>query len=321
MQIRFGEIRHVQDLARALGTNVEDLEVYLVPANQAALYTTIRIPKRGRKRRGEFRTVYRARQDLKVLQKNIADAIASSTIFDDCVQGFVQKRSIATNARVHLGQRILLRADIHHFFESITFEQVQTALSSLGCIPAIALTLARVCTRDGHLPEGSSSSPVIANLVGRFLDADLKNLAAAHGCRYTRYADDLTFSGDELPDPGRVQDLIARHGFKLRDDECRTQRRGRSQYVTGLTIADTERPHIAKRAKRRLRLELHYAARFGIAEHLKRTNPGAYMEREIKRLGGWVTFMFSVEGPESTRWYYDKWTIIRDNANEEGGFV
>jgi retron-type reverse transcriptase len=315
--IRFGEIRHLPDLASALGTTVDDIVRFTQPGEQAQCYAAIRLPKKGKRRKGEFRTVYKVAQELRILQKQIATAVAECTTFDGHVQGFVNGRSIVTNATVHLGQRILLHADIRHFFETITVEQVDRAFRALGCVPEVASALARVCTLDGHLPEGSSASPIIANLVAGYLDNDLKTLAQAHGCRYTRYADDITFSGDSVPDSARVAAILLQHGFALRDGTCRTQHKGRGQYVTGLTIADTRRPRLPRVAKRRLRLELHYAARFGLENHLERAGRSRTRQQEMKRLGGWISFMSSVEGKAATQRFYDRWLEIGSQEEPE----
>jgi len=320
VEIRFSELRHDADVARALGTTIDALARYAKAADQSGFYTTIRLPKQSRKRPGEYRTVYKAEQPLALLHKNIASAIAAATTFEDHVQGFVSKRSIVTNARVHLGQKLLLHADIHHFFESITIDQVHAALRSLGCNAEVARLLAGVCTRNARLPEGSNSSPILANLVGRFLDADLKNLARAHGCHYTRYADDITFSGDEVPDCAQVAAILQQYGFALRDGRCRTQRRGRAQYVTGLTISDPRGPHIPRRMKRRLRLELYYATRYGLRGHLARTNSRRSPAQELNRLGGWISFMSSVEGRQATQRFHETWSRLdsRETRVENG---
>ena len=226
------------------------------------------------------------------------------------MQGFVSKRSIVTNARLHLAQKHLLHADIDAFFDSITLEQVHDAFVSLGCLAPVATTLARLCTLRGTLPQGSSASPIVANLVCRLLDADLQTLAAAHGCKYSRYADDITISGDQLPPEARVGELLAQHGFTLRDGKCRTQHRGRNQYVTGLTVFDSVSPRISRRAKRRLRLELYFAERFGLASHLSRSGGGSSERVALNRLGGWISFMFSVESVAATR-FYEQWKRIK----------
>ena len=309
--IRFAEIRHVDDLARVLGTTVADLRELTRPGAKASRYQQIVLPKKGKRRQGQVRIVYKVRQDLKLLQSAIAGAIAAAAVFDEHVQGFVNKRSIVSNARVHLGQKQLLHADIHHFFESITTDQVRGAFVSLGCLPDVASMLAELCTLDGRLPEGSSSSPAVANVVARYLDADLKSLAVANGCRFTRYADDITISGDVVPDGSRVEAILRQQGFALRDGKCRTQARGKSQYVTGLTIGDPSRPHIPRIVKRRLRLELYYARKFGLTNHLNRSGSGYATSQAIKRLGGWISFMSSVEGKDATERLYRQWLAIR----------
>jgi retron-type reverse transcriptase len=308
--IRFSEIRHLDDLARAFGTTVDEIQQFLSATTKATRYQSIRLRKKGKRRQGQFRTVYKVAQNLKLLQANVATAIAASTEFEEHVQGFVNKRSIVSNARLHLGQKLLLHADIHHFFESITLAHVDSAFRSLGCVPLVASALANICTLDDRLPEGSSASPIIANLVARYLDADLKSLAQAHGCRYSRYADDITISGDVVPDAARVAALLGQHGFELREGKCRTQRRGKSQYVTGLTIADRRTPRIPRIVKRRLRLELHYATRFGLQDHLDRTGSDRSSWQEIKRLGGWVSFMSSVEGKDATEALHRSWSAL-----------
>jgi len=310
--IRFSDLRHMSDLAAAVNTTVDDVARFSHPEEQAQFYTLIRLPKKGKRRKGEFRTVYKVAQGLRVVHKQIAEAIAACTTFGEHVQGFVSHRSIVTNAAVHLGQRTLLHADIHHFFESVTVAQVERAFQSLGCVPAVASELARICTLDGRLPEGSSASPILANLVVGHLDNDLKTLAQAQGCRYTRYADDITFSGDAVPESEQVAAILSQHGFALRGGACRLQHKGRAQYVTGLTIADARAPRVPRVAKRRLRLELYYAARFGLASHMEHAHVPTTPSVENKRLGGWISYMSSVEGKTSTQWLYDRWLKIRD---------
>lgn len=192
--------------------------------------------------------------------------------FPEYVQGFVQKRSIVSNARTHLGQKTLLHADIENFFDSISFEQVLEAFQTLGFREPVGGTLARVCTLNSRLPQGSSASPIIANSVCRHMDTDLNTLAAATRSKFSRYADDITFSGDDVPDEKQVKTVLNRYGFSLREDRCRTQRRGKSQYVTGLTISDPASPRVGRKLKRRLKLELHYAGRYGIEGHIDRVH-------------------------------------------------
>jgi len=264
----FREIRHLDDLAQRLGCESKIIRTFVDAESQLEFYDELRIPKR--RRGGMFRTVYRVNEaQLMQMHKTIAGTVSSVAVFPECVHGFVRRRSIVTNAKKHLGQRLLLHADIKNFFESITLDQVCSAFVSLGCRSEVAWILGRLCTLNGFLPQGVHSSPVLSNLVCRYLDADLMQLAAAHGCVYTRYADDITLSGDMIPEPSNVENILHSHGFHLRDGKCRIQRRGYSQFVTGLSVADPQRPRCSRKEKKRLRLILHYASRYGLEGHLR----------------------------------------------------
>jgi len=126
------------------------------------------------------------------------------------------------------------------------------------------------------------------------LDADLSAFASRLSARYTRYADDLTFSGERPVDVSAIRRIAESHGFKLRDDKARTQWRGRSQYVTGLCVGAPTGPRVPVRAKRRLRLELYYAEKFGIDSHLSHVRREWSARRLRAYFQGWIDFLHSV---------------------------
>jgi len=321
--LHFGEIETEGELAEIFGCEVEDLLRIANATDQLEFYEQIYLPKRSRKRRGEFRVVYKAKfQFLRLLQKNIATALSTCTEFHSCVQGFTAKRSIVTNAKVHLGAKILLHADIKNFFESVKLAQIEEAFQSLGCNDIVASTLSKVCSLNGFLPQVSSASPIIANLVCQKLDTDLLALANASGSEYTRYADDITFSGDNVPREDAIARLLKKYGFELRAEKCRTQKKGKPQYVTGLTVSDTSHPRVPRQTKRRLRLELYYARKFGLENHLARTgneDPPAWAEH---RIDGWIRFIHSVE-PAKAKIFAAQWAEVPrvGEINPEGDDV
>lgn len=277
---------------------MQRIDSYAKAADQAAYYQVIRIPKRGPRRRGQFRTVHKAKSYwLGQIHYMMARLIAGNTSFQPHVQGFVHRRSILTNASQHLGARIVLHGDLTNFFDSITVEQVRDGLESLASPPAMASLIASVCTIDGRLRQGTHCAPILANLVCRQLDVDMLTLAAAYGGRYTRYADDLTFSGEDVPTSEQVRALVERHGFQLRDGRCYRQQKGRTQYVTGLTVAD-ERPRLPRKMKRNMRLVLYYVEKYGIDSHLARTSDKAGY-KDQRTLEGALRFFHSIE-PELT---------------------
>lgn len=299
---RLHELQTMDEVAKACGLGVAGIEAYAGESNQANLFWLIKIPKHGRKRRGTHRIVYKARRpELSSFHRSIAMVVVNSGNFGDHVQGFVKKRSTRTNAEQHLGARILLHADIVAFFDTISAEHVQQAFISAGTPPAIALTLARACTIDGYLRQGTRCAPAIANLVCRHLDLDMIALAGVFGAVYTRYADDLTFSGDRVPPSDSVEAILKKYGFALRDGRCSMQIRGRNQYVTGLTIADVQQPRLPKRTKRRLRLVLHFIEKFGIDGHAKNRGMGDF-GREFMALDGMLRYVNAIEPELAQKW-------------------
>jgi retron-type reverse transcriptase len=315
--VRLPDIETEADLAEAFGCSLDDLSKITQASDQLAFYARILIPKRGRKQKGQHRVVYKpTMQALRLLQKNIATALSSYTEFDDCVQGFTAKRSIVTNARAHLGAKVLMHADIKDFFESIKLAAINEAFESLGCNPTVASALAKICSLNGFLPQGSSASPIIANMVCRSLDADLLALAAGSRSTYTRYADDMTFSGETVPNETALKHLFAKHGFEMRDGTCRTQKKGKAQYVTGLTVADVSSPHVARRAKHRLRLELHYIRKYGLADHLAHNGRPEPEHWAASRIEGWIRFLHSVE-PARAKTFATQWEQRKDNPSTD----
>jgi retron-type reverse transcriptase len=118
-----------------------------------------------------------------------------------------------------------------------------------------------------HLPQGSPTSPALANLAAFGLDRRLDGLAARFGATYTRYADDLTFSGDRtlVRQAGRiialVEDIAADEGFRVNEAKTRVRTRAQRQLVTGLVV--NERPNVTRADYDRLRAVLHDAATNG----------------------------------------------------------
>jgi retron-type reverse transcriptase len=200
--------------------------------------------------------------------------------------GFRRQRSILTNARFHVGQPLVVRLDIKDFFPTITWPRVFGLFRGLGHDRPTAGMLANLCTHQGVLPQGAPTSPAISNLVCLRLDARLLALACKAGGRYTRYADDMTFSGPLeikgiLP---TVRKIVAEEGFQVASEKTRLARRCRQQLVTGLVV--NERPNVPRRRRRLIRAIVHNAARQGLASQNRQNHP-----HFAAWLAGWVRFI------------------------------
>lgn len=262
-----------RDLAKALGCRKQLLKGVVTSKNRSSFYTEHRLPKS----KGGHRLVYEPGPELKTAQRTFVerfDAFARQHIVGypgKSVHGFVHKRGICSNARVHVGAQMLLRADIRSFFASISRKMVEESLRGHELTQKCARIVARFVTMNGALVEGAPTSPLIANLVCLPLDGELEALASATDTNYTRYADDLTFSGDRLPDRESIEAVLSTHGFKLSEKKFRVTKRGQAQYVTGMSVSSPPEPRAPRPLKRRLRQELYYANKYGIKSHSQRS--------------------------------------------------
>ena len=166
-----------------------------------------------------------------------------------------------TNARPHVGKKIVLRFDIKDCFPAIHFGRVRGLLLALGYSYPVAATLAALMTdlpRQAVLAEGrkyyspigprvcvqgSPTSPGLSNAVLLRLDRRLAGFASMRNFAYSRYADDLTFSGNDLAQIGSflraVPRIVAAEGFAINRKKTRVMREGSRQTVTGVVVNES----------------------------------------------------------------------------------
>lgn len=158
--------------------------------------------------------------------------------------GFVKGRSILTNASIHCGAEYVASLDLSAFFHSVTLPRVRGILLSLGFTPAQAHSGALLSTAivapslPRCLPQGAATSPCLANLAAKRLDSRLAGAAAAEGFAFTRYADDLTFSGPTHPVRllRLAHRIIQEEGFNVNARKTRVARAPSLRLVTGLDV-------------------------------------------------------------------------------------
>ncbi|MGX9120464.1 reverse transcriptase family protein [Mesorhizobium sp. BHbsci] len=254
------------------------------------------IPKRNRKR--GCRTVWEpllAKPEYKALARRLETffRIALPGYLHDAVYGYRPGRNIRENAGAHAGHAALLATDLQDFFPSISKDRIAQLFEALGIVPSVADLLARFVPIGGALPLGLPTSPVISNAIALPLDLACEALAKSMDATYTRYADDLTFSGNAgLPELDAIRQLVKEQGFLLAEQKTRRSKIGQAHYVTGLSISDA-RPHVPRARKRRLRQELYYAGKFGVADHLRHlgVNDPRVVQQEVNRIDGTVRFV------------------------------
>jgi retron-type reverse transcriptase len=232
-------------------------------------YHSFEIPKRD----GTARRIDVPSAALKFVQRRILRRILNRVPMHPYAHGFRRRRSIFSNARPHAGREMVLNLDLKDFFPSITFPRVRGLFQSLGFDRAQAVILAKLTTYEDRLPQGAPTSPAISNAVCRKLDRRLAGLAGKAEAAYTRYADDLTFSGPStirsiLP---AVRRIIIEEGFRVAEHKGRVTRRCRRQIVTGLTV--NERVNVSRRKRRLIRAMVHNAVRNGLKAENRNRHP------------------------------------------------
>lgn len=256
------QAKTLHDLALLLGFKPQSLSyiLYKLPADKK--YYSFEIPKKS----GGMRVISAPTSELKILQKRLAN------LLQDCISiinkekqikrtlshGFRRKYSIITNANEHTKKRYVLNIDLENFFGVIDFGRVRGFFiknRNFNLDPKIATIIAQIACYNNHLPQGSPCSPVISNLIGHPLDISLANLAKKTGCRYSRYADDLTFSTNKKDFPRELavlasdlnniwnigkelNEIISKNRFSINSKKTRMQYKESRQDVTGLIVND-----------------------------------------------------------------------------------
>lgn len=190
------------------------------------------------KRDGRPRHIAEPDPRLKAVQASLIPLWEQFPIHE-AAHGYVAGRSALTNARVHAGAPVILAYDVQDFFPSFTRGRVASFLASRGVAPPVADFLAVLATSPRandtrHIVQGVPTSPIITNVLSYRLDTRLSGLAAKHGARYTRYSDDIFFSGPTDAVRRWIPDIVRSEGFATY--KPRTMRSSDRQLVTGYVV-------------------------------------------------------------------------------------
>lgn len=244
-------LKTASDVANILEIPVGQLLYILYQQNKK--YTSFTIKKKS----GKERLIEKPNNSLQILQSKIKPLIEAHYRVKKPVHGFVSGgKGIVSNAEQHKKKNFILNIDLLDFFHSINFGRVQGIFRNIPFnmdVPA-ATILAQLCTYNGRLPQGASTSPIISNLAAATLDKKLVQIAKRFHLTYTRYADDITFSSNrEFPAAIVQRDIntqdklkyivgplleraITDSGFHINHNKTRVQRKCQRQEVTGLVV-------------------------------------------------------------------------------------
>ncbi len=291
---------HAGELAEWLGLSTVELEWFADPRAMNRRATDRRL-RHYRYLWLNGRLIESPKQRLHALQRQVLRKLLDPIPVHDAAHGFVAGRSAHTFAAPHAGQPMVIRFDITSFFAAVTAPRVFGLLRSAGFPEPVAYALTALCTtrtpndvlraappqvpgrdyrfallRTPHLPQGAPTSPRLANLCGFRLDRRLAGLARSYGAQYTRYADDLAFSGAFSRDGAatlvdRVRQIAADEGFRLNEAKTRIRGAADRQLLAGLVV--NSRPSAPRDEYDNLRALLHNAIHSGLDEQNRDGHP------------------------------------------------
>lgn len=277
--------KQAQDVARYFELSMKELKMYSFQRDVATWlpYTQFTIAKKT----GGERQIWAPHSKLKQTQRKILDNILNPLMIHGSAHGFVRGKSIATNAEQHTNSRFIIKLDIQDFFPSIHWRRVKGVFRHAGYSQPIATLLALLCTESPRqtlnhqgktcyvalgercLPQGAPTSPALTNIICLNLDRRLTGLAEKLGLRYSRYADDLTFSQANASKPsddestliaqllGSISKILQEEGFQLHHKKTKIIRQSNCQSVTGLVVNGQGTPRVPREIKRKIRAVIH----------------------------------------------------------------
>jgi retron-type reverse transcriptase len=298
IQLRYGSFANMAQVRAATGSAlaIEDLDVeglaVCIGVSSALLksillrkhfyYRRFTIPKRS----GGERTIEAPRIFLKAIQQWIADYLFAHLQVHDACHSYRSGRSIRSNAGPHIGKRFVACMDIEGFFPSITKANVEKLLRRFGMWRNLASTVSALCTLNGKLPQGAPSSPALSNSYLFDVDSRISDFATILGVQYTRYADDMAFSGNEKR---CIQECLTfaaarleESGLVVNKDKTRLISSQGQQRVTGLVV--NARGFPPREFRRKVR------AAFNNAERAQVVSVG-----EKRRLRGMLSYLAQFE--------------------------
>jgi uncharacterized protein (TIGR03067 family) len=304
--LRDGSGFGVDELARRLGLPVEQLRDF------RPSYQERRIPKRS----GGERVLAIPTDELKALQRRLLRRLFKRLRCHPAARGFQPGESIVTNALPHANRAVVVRLDLKDFFPSTSAARLYRYFRRIGWNRPAARLLLRLCTHQDGLPQGAPTSPRLSNLVNYRLDRRLTGMANKLGARYTRYADDITFSF-AVDDRDRIRYLLrfvrraaAAEGYRLHArKKLHIRRQHQQQRVTGLVV--NAGVHLPRRTRRWLRA----------VEHRLRTGRPATLNPQqlagwralcdmISRQGGAAGGRSALPGTPSSPLLFGNWVVL-----------
>lgn len=281
--------QNLDSLVRDLGYSARTL--YSISNRPWKYYRQASIPKAN----GETRKLYIPNDQLKAVQHRIAEVLLNCEPLSIHAKAYRICGSTKLNAAPHIGSKRILKLDIRHFFDSITYGQVKELVFSADrYAEPLRVLLTMLCVYPDGLPQGAPTSPAISNIVMRSFDNIVGDWCKERKIRYTRYCDDMTFSGNF--ETGEViafvRNELRKMGFFLNEKKVHAAQGSQRKQVTGIVV--NHQMNVPVEYRKRLRQEVYYCRKYGVASHIEKAGINKDIENYLHSLLGKINYAISI---------------------------
>ena len=274
------------------------------------------------KRSGGKRLIESPKVKLKILQRRLLDHILSPIPYHSCSHGFQRGKSILSYVTPHVHKKVILKFDLADYFLSVDAARIRSLFHRAGYPPLISRKLAALTStrtqevpllqklpsswryQRPHLPQGSPSSPALADKLLYKVDTRLEAFATSMQLNYTRYADDIAFSSEERMTSSHIKwitecvtEMIETEGWYLNHRKTKVMKSSQQQKLAGIVINQT--PNLARKEYECLKAILHNSANSGLAANNKDNHPFFY--EHLKGRISFLTFLNPSKGEKLHR--------------------
>lgn len=248
-----------------------------------------------KKKNGKERTIFEPSEILKYIQRRILKVILNNKSISSYAKAYHKNISLVDNAVPHVNKKYILKLDIKDFFDNINFYDIYNSCFQLEYFPKhIGMLLTYLCTYENHLIQGAPTSAYISNLVMKEFDNELGDWCHQKNISYTRYSDDMTFSGDFSSNEviEKVKEMLKVMKLSLNTKKIHFISSSASQNVTGIVV--NQKAQVSSNYRKKIRQEIYYIKTYGLDSHLNRTNNNISIDEYINSLYGKILYVLQI---------------------------
>lgn len=274
-----------------------------------SFYRHFFIPKKD----GSFRLVSEPLPSLKEIQNWILIEILYKNKVSKYAKAFVPNRGLKDHVKYHVNAEKVLTLDIKKFFDSIQFEYIEKIFKKMGYSSNMSNLLAKLCYLQNSLPQGAPTSPFLTNILLFDFDETISEYCRKNNIKYTRYADDLAFSGPlkKIELTNLVKKELRKLNLMTNNSKTKLMRQNEQQIISGLIV--NSKVQVPKSQRNKLRNEMYYIKKFGIDSHMEKINQTK--QNYILHLIGKINYILSMNSADNEFIEYKKYLYELKNAS------